>query len=158
MQEYDKRVRVTILFFTTAPARREFQAIFGTTSQTSYLLLFFFLSARMETWLCKSKHRVRLLPQIEAGGHVKPKSLECSERSEKSKWLWSLWSGYVTGQATSKHLLLSFIPSVFFSFIRNALDLACFSPHLRLCTCTAEGRDWRRGSCGESWGIGLWRR
>lgn len=47
-------MKVTILVFTVAPGRKELQAIFGTTSQTGYLLLFFSVRKK-NTALCKRR-------------------------------------------------------------------------------------------------------
>lgn len=39
MQQNDKKVRVVVLVFTIAPGGKEFQAIYGITGRTGYLLL-----------------------------------------------------------------------------------------------------------------------
>lgn len=57
-----QKVTVTILVFTTAPGGREFQAVFGTTGQTGYLLLFLFMRGK------KKKKKNNNTVRVVAGG------------------------------------------------------------------------------------------
>lgn len=92
-----QKLRVTILVFTTAPGGKELQAMFGTTGQTGYLLLLCSVSkgkkhsqhsvhrggntSKHKSFLSQNQAvgclvyplslKVNLLPQKEAGGHIK---------------------------------------------------------------------------------------
>lgn len=74
--------------------------------------------------VCRHSLKVRLLPQTKAGRHIKLKS-HWNPLRGKIKTNYEVYEvSYITGQANSKHLPLSFIPSVkVISVMRSKLGL-----------------------------------